>query len=53
MVEQMEIGDIIRGAGPRAPRYEILKVNNKSYTVRDQYDNIVRFRKDLPWYKVF
>ena len=52
MIELMENGDIIKGPGPRAPRYLIIKQTKNTYIVRDQCNQVIRFRKNLPWYKV-
>lgn len=45
-------GDIIRGAGARAPQFIVTKITNCFVFARDAYGGNHRFRHGLPWHKV-
>jgi len=45
-------GDIIRGAGARAPQFIVTKVTQRSMFALDAYGNPRRFRRGLTWYKL-
>ena len=45
-------GDIIRGAGARAPQFIVTKVTKRSVFALDAYGNPHSFRRGLTWYKV-
>lgn len=45
-------GDIIRGAGARAPQYLVTKITPRCVFVKDAYGNNRRFKRGMKWYKV-
>jgi hypothetical protein len=50
---EFKVGDIIKGAGARAPQFKIVKVCPKMYRLMDAYGKTRMMRHNLPWHKVF